>query len=110
VAQAKVTQNKPEKPGNRPVHTIRFGVVRAAIWRNVIDNGNVPRDIYNVTFSRAYNDGKQWRDSANFGIDDLLVMAKAANEAHSWICQQRALASVTTSQKDPIDDDIHIES
>jgi hypothetical protein len=87
--QATATQNKSEKAGNRPVHTIRYGAVRAAIWRNVADNGNASRPIYNVTFSRSYKVGEEWKDSANFGLDDLLELGKAANEAHTWICNRK---------------------
>ncbi|HXE53550.1 MAG TPA: hypothetical protein VN541_11065 [Tepidisphaeraceae bacterium] len=76
---------------NRPVHTIRYGTIRAAIWRNVVDLGNSSRELYNVTFSRSYKDGEdQWKDSTSFGLDDLLVLAKAADNAHTWIAQQRA--------------------
>ncbi len=82
---------------NRPAHTVRYGAIRAAIWKNVIDNGNTPRELYNVTLSRGYHDGKQWRASGSFGVEDLLVVAKAANEAHTWICQQRT----ATAQTDP---------
>jgi hypothetical protein len=96
-------------PSNRPVHTIRYGVIRAAIWKNVVDNGNVPRDNYNVTFSRGFNDGNQWRDSASFGVDDLLVMAKVANEAHSWIFRRRAIASMTAAPIDAVAAEIHRE-
>jgi hypothetical protein len=75
---------------NRPVHTLRYGAIRAAIWKNLVDNGNTPRETFNVTFSRGYNDGKQWRDSNSFSGDDLLVLAKIADEAHTWISRQRS--------------------
>jgi hypothetical protein len=69
-----------------PVHTIRYGTIQAAIWRNVVDNGNASRPMYGVTFSRSYKDGDgNWKDSASFGFDDLLLLAKAANDAHSYI-------------------------
>jgi hypothetical protein len=87
--QATATQNKSEKAANRPVHTIRYGAVRAAIWRNLVDNGNASRPMYNVTFSRSYKDGDRWKTSASFGLDDLLVLSKTANDAHSFICEQQ---------------------
>jgi len=87
--QATATQNKSEKVANRPVHTIRYGAVRAAIWRNVVDNGNASRSMFNVTFSRSYKDGERWKDSASFGSDELLVLAKAANDAHTFISSQQ---------------------
>ena len=81
---------KQEKTGKRPIHTIRYGAIRAAIWRNVVDNGNASRPMYNVTFSRAYKEGERWKDSSSFGQDDLLVLAKAMNDAHTFIHQQRS--------------------
>lgn len=69
----------------KPIHEIRFGAIRAAIWEN--RTGDVVR--YNVTFSRSYRDGEQWKNTDNFGRDDLLTVAKAADHAHTWICGQR---------------------
>lgn len=80
-----------EKTMNRPVQTIRYGSVRAAIWPNIVDNGNASRPLYCVTFSRSYKDGENnWKESASFGADDLLLLAKAADEAHTWIARQRS--------------------
>ena len=91
MAQSTSNASRTEKPANRPAHTIRYGAVRAAIWRNVVDNGNATRPLYCVTFSRSYKDGENhWKESASFGSDDLLVLAKAADEAHTWITQQRS--------------------
>lgn len=62
------------RSNNRLVHTIRYGAIRAAVWRNVVDLGNASRELYSVTFSRSYRDGdNQWKDSGSFGSDDLLV-------------------------------------
>lgn len=81
--------SKSDRIGSRPVHTIRYSAVRAAIWRNVIDNGNASWATYSITFSRSYKDGNDWKETNTFGRDDLLVLAKAADEAHTWISQQR---------------------
>jgi hypothetical protein len=98
MAQAISNVSKAEKTANRPVHTVRYGAVRAAIWRNVVDNGNATRPLYCVTFRRSYKDGeKQWKECASFGIDDLLLLAKAADEAHTWIARQRSADANSTN-------------
>ena len=66
---------------NRPVHTIRIGRIRAAIWSNSSEKGTW----HNVTFERNYKDGEDWKSSDAFGRDDLLVLAKLADLAHTWI-------------------------
>jgi hypothetical protein len=76
--------------GNRPVHVVRFGTVKAAVWRNMVDMGNASRPMYNVTVSRSYKDGEEWKDSSSFGPEDLLPLAKALDEAHTFIYEQRA--------------------
>lgn len=73
----------------RPVHVVRYGAIKGAVWRNVVDNGNATRPMYNVTFTRSYKDGDDWRDSSSFGHEDLLVLGKVANDCHTWIHDQR---------------------
>lgn len=68
----------------RPVHEIRMGRIKAAIWRNETDNG--PR--YNVTLARVYKTDDGWESTDSFGRDDLLLVAKVADCAHTWIHQQ----------------------
>lgn len=100
MAQLTSSPSKTERAGNRPVHTIRYGAVRAAIWRNIVDNGNASRPLYCVTFSRSYKDGENnWKESASFGADDLLLLAKAADEAHTWIARQRIADQESAGQK-----------
>jgi hypothetical protein len=36
---ATATKSKPKEAKNRPVHEIRFGRIRAAIWQNETENG-----------------------------------------------------------------------
>lgn len=67
-----------------PVHEVRLGTIRAAIWANETDSGTW----YNVTFERSYRDGDNWKTSASYGRDDLLVLAKVADLAHTWIANQ----------------------
>lgn len=68
----------------RPIHVERIGNIRAAIWAN---DGGPTGVYYAVTASRLYKDGQnQWQSSDRFGRDDLLVLAKVLDRAHSWIC------------------------
>jgi len=69
----------PDK--QKPVHEVRVGSVKAAIWENPTDNGAR----HNVTFERLYKSDDEWKQTQSFGRDDLLVLAKVADQAHTWI-------------------------
>ena len=71
---------------NRPFHEIRHRRIRAAIWRNETAKG----PMYNVTVSRSFRQGEQWKDSSSFPFDDLMTVAKALYDAHSFISAQHA--------------------
>jgi hypothetical protein len=68
----------------RPVHEVRLGAVKAAIWRNETELGVR----YGVTFERLYKSEQGWNSSTTFGRDELLVLAKVADLAHSYIHEQ----------------------
>jgi hypothetical protein len=60
--------------------------IECAIWQNQGDNG----PWYNVTLSRSYKDASdEWKSADSFNADDLLLVAKVANEAHTWIIQKQ---------------------
>jgi hypothetical protein len=78
--------NNHESPSSKNAglcHTIRFAAIKAVIFRRIVET----RSIYDTKITRLYvdNDGN-WRESTSFGRDDLLVAAKVADAAHSWIC------------------------
>lgn len=64
---------------HKPVHEVRVGSVKAAIWENPTDNGVR----HNVTFERLYKSDDEWKQTQSFGRDDLLVLAKVADQAHT---------------------------
>ena len=77
--------DQPSPPSTKPMHSIRLGTLQAAIWSNTGPHGT----FYNVTFERRYRDAKEeWQSSASFGRDDLLLLAKLADEAHTWIYER----------------------
>ena len=75
---------KTQTQKQKPIHEVRLGFIKAAVWRNEVENGVR----YNVTFSRIYKDGDNWNSTDSFGRNDLLLLAKVADQAHSWIFAQ----------------------
>lgn len=62
----------------KPITELRYGKVRAAIWRNETKAGI----FHSVTFSRLYKTEQgKWADSNSFNRQDLLVLAKLAEKA-----------------------------
>jgi hypothetical protein len=86
----KTAPGTPQAPPNapaaarKPVHTIRLGAIKAAIWENAVGEGVR----HGVSFCRLYKDGDQWKTTESFGRDDLLLLAKVADQVHTWICEQ----------------------
>lgn len=69
----------------KPVHEIRLGRIRASVWQNA---GAGPP--FSVTFSRLYKDegAGKWASSDSFSRDELLLLAKVADLAHTFVCEQ----------------------
>ena len=80
-------------PRNQPVHEVRLGGIKAAIWQNQTEAGVR----YNVTFERLYHQEGEWRSTTSFGRDDLLLLGKVADRAHSWIIEPEAAAAGATA-------------
>lgn len=68
---------------NKPIHEIRLGAVKAAIWENKTEKGFR----YSVSVGRLYKDGDDWKRTESFGRDDLPLLAKVSDQAHTWIFQ-----------------------
>ncbi len=69
---------------NSPAHEIRLGTVKATIWENESPTGKR----HNVTVARIYKDGDEWKRTESFGRDDLPLVTKVIDRAHSWIFEQ----------------------
>lgn len=74
------------KTKQQPAHEIRMGAIKATIWENQTQTGTR----HNVTVSRIYKDGDEWKQTESFGRDDLQLLAKVVDLAHTWIFQQGA--------------------
>ena len=74
-----------DKPKPKPAYTIRFGHIKATIWANQSPN----RLWFSVQVCRVYkNDQNEWKQSDSFGRDDLPLVCKALDQAHTWIYEQ----------------------
>ena len=70
---------------------LRIGAAKATVWENEV--GGITR--HNVTFSRIYPDGGQWKTTHSFGFKNLLTLAKLADQAHTLIAERNAEAAET---------------
>lgn len=71
----------------KPVAKVQRYPITAAIWRNDV-NGQAT---YNVTFEKTFKDGEgRYQSSSSFGAEQLLLLAKVADLAHSEIYKLRA--------------------
>jgi hypothetical protein len=66
----------------QPVHVIRYGLIKVTIWRNATQRNGVRHTVAPI---RLFKDGDTWRESTLFGRDDLPLLAKAIDQAHTWI-------------------------
>ena len=100
---ATANKSNPKESKKRPVHELRLGRIRAAIWENETELGTR----HNVTVSRLYKDGDDWKDSTSFGRDDLPLVGKVCDLAHSWIFEhgsERAASNGRSSDSSQGDD------
>ena len=90
--------SQPKNAGNGPklpVKTLRLGRIKATVWENEADQ----KKFFNVTFARTYmDDAKNFHDTDSFGRDDLPLVAKLADQAHTFIFER--LAELKTEQSE----------
>lgn len=68
----------------KPVHEVRLGRIKAAIWANENERGQR----FSVTVSRIYKDGEQWKSSDSFGRDDLPLLIKVIDRVHDYMFEK----------------------
>ena len=89
---AKTTQHAPQNrtavnDPKLPVKTLRLGRIKATVWENEADQ----KKFFNVTFARTYmDDARNFHDTDSFGRDDLPLVSKLADQAHSFIFERLA--------------------
>ena len=78
-----------QETNSPPVHEVRMGRIKATIWANETEKGVR----HNVTISRLYKEGEDWKESSSFGRDDLPLVAKVTDIAHTWMFDASARES-----------------
>jgi len=74
---------------NQPFKTLRDGSIKATIWENATNDGEV---FYSVDFVRGYKDKEgNWQDSTSFSGAELLRVANLATQAYNVILQARQI-------------------
>lgn len=81
---------------NRPVHEIRLGKVKAAIWRKETEHG--PR--YSVVFGRICRTEQGWETSTSFGRDELPLVTRVSDLVHLWIYEQNDRSEVVEEESE----------
>jgi len=88
-------QTKNANGPKLPAKTFRLGRIKAAIWENESDS----KKFYNVTFARTYVDeARNYHDTDSFGRDDLPLVAKLADQAHTFIFDKLAESKAEQSE------------
>ncbi len=73
---------------NKPIHEIKEGRVRAAIWANDGKNGTR----HTVTLQRLYKQEGTWKRATSFYADDVPLLTTVLTEAQRWISEQAPVA------------------
>jgi hypothetical protein len=88
------------------VRNFRLGRIKAAVWENEADQ----KKFYNVTFARTYmDDAKAYHDTDSFGRDDLPLVAKLADQAHTFIFERLAELKLPQGQVGAVTSGAHGE-
>lgn len=66
---------------SKPIHEIRLGNIKAAIWENHTEQGIR----HSLTFTRLYKDGDQWKSTVSLGRSDLPKLTAVAQRCYEWL-------------------------
>jgi hypothetical protein len=81
---------QPTESAKPPVAKLHVGLINASIWERGTEKGT----FLSVTFERRYRDANgEWRSTHSYDTNDLLNLAKLADQAHTKILELRARAA-----------------
>ena len=98
---ATATKSQQKSTGNqsKPAYTSRHRRLQIAVWQNSSAKGTY----FNASLQRSYQDGKEWkRSQSSLNRDDLLVVAKLLNWAHSAVNVARSSDATPPAANRPV--------
>lgn len=78
----------------RPAYEVKIGRIRATIWPSAGQHGTR----YSVVVTRRYQVDGDWKSSAYLDPGDLLLAAKALEEAEAWIRGLRTINPLQSAE------------
>lgn len=95
------------EPSNKPLETLRDGVLKATIWANQTEKGT----FYNTNLSKLYEDRNgQLKETTSYNSTELLRIAELARQAHTNINMHRAATLTQEAHDAPLDADMKSQS
>ena len=73
-----------ETKRSKPIHEVKVGMVKAAIWANDTPKGT----LYSVTFTRLYKADEGWKTTQSFNPRDLTDVVRVSVLAEVWLADQ----------------------
>ena len=69
----------------KPEKKFSCGPISASIWANTKTVTGETVKFYSVTITKAYKEGKDWKYTGSFDIEDLPKVVLVANEVYKYI-------------------------
>lgn len=79
--------------GNKPVRTIRIGLVSASVFANSreADEGKEDRVNHSVQLQRRYRDEEGWKTTQTLGLGDLPLAIETLKMALAFVAEREAI-------------------
>jgi hypothetical protein len=71
---------------NKPIKEIKFGNIKVSVWKNEKEKYST----FSVSANKAYKtkDSEDWKYSTSFDKDEIPLLTKALDRAHSFIYEE----------------------
>lgn len=77
---------------NGPVKTFLLGRIKAKVWANRSQQNDVWFNVEIVRLYKDAKDGDKFKETTQFGRNDLPLVSKAADMAFAWLHEQEVPA------------------